>query len=382
MKSYCKGYPIGRRELSAAYADWASHTSGRKNGWRIDAEYGGREAIIDQIAMEIRERTLTFTPMRRYSRQEPGGGKRRELTVESCKQQICDYAVVHALDPMLKQKLGFWQYGGQHVRSNLDLVRAVKRWEQKDRYWVHLDVRKCYQSIGTELVRHLLSKYIRSQDVLYVADRLLDAHGEALVLGSYLSLRLCQWVLSFGYHHVESLHKMRRGTDTKLVTHQCWYADDIWLFGTRKRDLQRAARELERYLRDEFGLSLHEWQICRVGDDEPVDVAGYIVRPGRVSIRASAFLRIDRSRRNFLRSPSIRRARSLASHRGQLIHTDSAGYRARHNVDATLRAAGRYISRRTNELPGTERHAARSGDGGRRPGMAPQEHHGKDREDG
>lgn len=349
MKSYCKGYEIGHRQLYGALADWSRHTSGRKNRWRVDAEYGGADALVDEIAREIRTRSLTFEPMRHYEHVEPGNGKRRDLTIESCKQQVCDYAVVHALEPMLGRRLGFWQYGGPHVRSNIDLSRAVKRWQQTDRWWVHLDVRKCYQSIGTDLVRSMLRKYVKSPDVLYVADRLLAMHGEVLALGSYLSLRLCQWVLSFGYHFVEGLHKERRGRSVPLVEHQCWYMDDAWLMGTRKRDVQSAARQLERYLHEAFGLTLHPWQVCRVGDDEPMDVAGYVVRPGRVTLRDSAFLRADRARRRFRRRPSLRRARSLVSHRGQWAHSDSVGYRRRHGVDGDVRRARRLISATARE---------------------------------
>lgn len=343
MKSYCKRYEIGHRQLYGALADWAAHTSGRKNRWRVDAEYGGADALVGEIARETRTRTLEFEPMRHYVKSETGNGKRRELTIESCKQQVCDYVVVHALEPMLADKLGFWQYGGPHVHSNIDLARAIKRWSQQGGYWVHLDVRKCYQSMRTDLVRSMLAKYVRSPDVLYVADRLLAMHGESLALGSYLSLKLCQWLLSFGYHHVEGLHRERRGRMVPLVRHQGWYMDDVWLFGSRKRDVQAAARSLARFLGG-FGLSLHPWQVCRVGEDEPVDVAGYVVRPSRVTLRSSAFLRADRARRRFRRRPSLRRARSLVSHKGQWAHTDSTGYRRRHGVDDDVRRAQGLIS--------------------------------------
>lgn len=344
MKSYCRGYEIGSDQVREAYADWAAHQSGRRNRWRVEAKSGGADALVDEIAREVRARTLSFTPMRRLARVEPGSGKRRELTVESCKQQVCDYVVARALGPMIDARIGFWQYGGRHVRSALDLARAVKRWEHDSAYWVHLDVRRCYQSIECDLVHRMLARYVRSPDVLYVADRLLASHGGSLALGSYLSLRLCQWLLSFGYHHVEGLHKSRRGRQVQLVTHQGWYMDDIWLLGTRKRDVQAAARRLERYLGEAFGLSLHPWQVCRVGDDEPIDVAGYMVRPGRITIRDSTFLRADRARRRFRRRPTVRGARTVVSHKGRWTQTDCRGYLASHDVDADLRRARKLIS--------------------------------------
>lgn len=345
MKSYCKGYTVGEAEVWAAYADWASHESGRKNAWRVAAEYSSPGAMVREIVSEVRERRLSFRPMRRYRKAEGGSGKVRDLTIESVKQQVCDYVVVRALGPMLHDRLGFWQLGGPHVRRASDLARACKRWMRTSSWWVHLDVRKCYQSMSTRTLRRMLDRYVRSPDVLYVADRLLSMHGPDLALGSYLSLRLCQLVLSFGYHEVEHMGKRRRGRWVPLVAHQCWWADDVWLMGTRKRDVQAAARALGRYLLAEFGLTLHAWQVCRVGDDEPMDVAGLVVRPGRVTLRADSFLRAGRALRRYRRRPSLARARTLVSHKGQWAATDSLGYRRRHGVDGTVRAAQRHISR-------------------------------------
>jgi RNA-directed DNA polymerase len=363
MKTYCKHCEMGYPQIYGAIADWSSHDSGRKNRWRVKADYGSDEALTSEIAHQIKSRTLEFQPMQRYAKSEHG--KARDLTVESCKQQICDYMVVHALEPMIRAKIGFWQYGGPHVRSNIDLTRAVKRWERTSRYWVHLDVRKCYQSIRCDFIRSVLRKYVRSPDVLYAADRLLSMHGETLALGNYLSLKLAQLMLSFGYHHVESLHKVRRGKSAPLVKHQCWYMDDVWLFGDRKRDIQSAARELERYLAG-FGLSLHPWQVCRVGDDEPVDVAGYVVRPSRTSLRGPTFLRLDRTRRRFRRRHTLTLARSLASRWGLLTHADAWMYRRRHADD--FYKARLMIARNANG--NQERDAVGRSEGRRRAGVA------------
>lgn len=345
MKSYCKSLAIDEGMVSDALDDWLRHTSGHKNRWRVEEEFGSAMSLVGEIATEIRERRLKLRPMRSYQHIDGPRGKERTITVESVKQQVCDYLAVHAITPMLNARLGFWQYGSAHVRNNIELAHAVKGWEHDSAYWVHLDVRKCYQSIGTGMLKRMLHKYIRSSDVRYLLDVLLDMHGWALTLGSFLSLRLAQWVLSFGYHYVESLHKERRGKNVALVSHQCWYMDDIWLFSRRKRDLQAAARMLEAFLSREFGLRLHTWQVCTVGNDEPVDVAGYIVRPDRITIRSCAFLRAFRSLRRYRRGPTLKRARSLVSHKGQWTHTDSAGFAARHDALGTVRSAQAYISR-------------------------------------
>lgn len=308
--------------MTEAYQRWAGAQAGRKNAHRVIDEHGSPEALIREITVEIQTRTLTLRPIRHYTRVEPTNGKRRLIGVHSVKQQVLDYVAVTAMEPFLTAKVGFYQVSSTKGKGQLFAAKAVRKWSLDGGYWVHLDVRQCYPSIRSELVLTILRRYVRSPDVLYVAQTILDSYGGALDIGSYFSLRVAQLVLSFGYHHVESLAKVRRGKRVPLVSHQLWCMDDAILMGADKRDLRMAVRSLERYLQSELGLYLKPWKICRVGDEEPVDIAGYVIRPGRTTVRASIFLRICRARRAFVKRPSMLLARRICAYWGWLAHAD------------------------------------------------------------
>lgn len=275
---------------------------------------------------------------------EPTNGKHRIIGIESVKQQVCDYVAVQALEPLLHARVGFYQVASVRGKGQLFAARTVRHWAHEGGYWVHLDVRQCYPTISHQVVMAILEKYVRSPDVLYVARTLLATYGGGLDIGSYFSLRMAQLVLSFGYHHVEDLAKTRRGHRVPLVTHQCWYADDILLMGHSKRDLRMAARSLERYLRDELGLTLKRWKICRVGDQEPIDLAGFVTRPDRTTIRASIFLRARRAIRHYQRHPSLAGARRVCSYWGWICHSDSRTAIAHNHITETIRAARLMVS--------------------------------------
>lgn len=209
-----------------------------------------------------------------------------------------------------------------------------------------MDVRKCYPSTGHEVVRAIYAKHIASPDVLYCIDALLATYTSGgLEIGSYFSLRTEQLVLSYAYHHVEGLHKERRGKKRALVAHQLWYMGDVLLMGDDKRDLRMAARSLERYMAEELGLELKPWKICRAGEDEPIDMAGYVVRPSHVEVRAGTFLRGMRAFRRFDRKPGIKRARRVTSYMGYFKHADCQRLLEKNDMHATMRAARRYVSR-------------------------------------
>ena len=344
MKTYCKHTRIDEALVREAYERWLQSRSGKRNCWRVEEEHGSAQSLITEIAGEVSERRLTLRPISRHRYVEPTNGKVRTIGVESVKQQVLDYAIVTAIEPMLSAKVGFWQVGGIPGKGQVMAARALRRWSQGGGYWVHVDVAKCYPSISCDLVGGIFHRYVRSPDVLYALDTALGTYDGGLEIGSYLSLRLSQLVLSFAYHHVEGLRKARRGASRALVSHQVWYADDAVLMSRDKRDLRSAVRSLERYMRDELGLAMHPWKICRVGDEEPIDLAGFVVRPRRTTVRPSVFLKARRSAKRFERTPTERRARQVTSYWGWLSNADCDGYVRRSGVSRAIIDASRMVS--------------------------------------
>lgn len=365
MKSYCKGMVITSDTVREAYETWLTKSSGKKNGWRVAVEYGSADALIDEIAFEISERTLNFAPIRRYEYTEKTNGKVRTLGIESIKQQICDYIAVIAMRDFLHAKIGFYQVAAVEGKGQRLCRGALKRWSCESRYHIKADVRKCYPSIKTHVVARILQKYIKSQDVLYVCDMLLSTYDDGLEIGSYFALQMAQLVLSFAYHYIEGLGKYRRGKWVPLVSHQIWHMDDFILIGTRKADLRRAARLVERYIRDEFGLELKHWKIAKTSKSEPLDLGGWIVRElgvkrelsdgstyvdeskkrSRATLRNGIFLRGTRTFARFSKRKSVVRARGCVSYWGWFKHGDCCSVvRARH-IGTCFAHARRVVSK-------------------------------------
>lgn len=343
MKSYCKGLRVDRDLVAKAYERWRLADSGRKNQWRVAEEYGSPEALVEEIAREVRCRSLSLRPIRYYDTVDTR--KKRHIGQESVKQQVLDYVAVTALEGFLNAKIGFYQISSVPGKGSVFGSRVVRRWlREGDLYWVHLDVRKCYASIGHGEVTEILNKYVRSNDVLYVCETLLNSYEEGLNIGSYFSLKMSQLVLSFGYHLLEDLPTSRRGVRRNLVAHQLWYADDVYLFSRDKRNLRRAVVSLSAVLGYRFGLDIKPWKVCRTGEDEPPDVAGFVCRPGRVNIRDSLYLRTRRAFASYERRPTLGRARSVCSYWGWLKNSNSDGAIRCNEYGRIMRNARRYIS--------------------------------------
>ena len=354
IKTYCKGYAVDRAAVLRAYDAWLSSESGHKNGWRVGKEYGGAEALTEEILWEVTMRSLRFKPIVRYNRVEPTNGKVREIGIASVKQQVVDYIVVTAVSDLLSAKLGYYQVAAVKGKGQGVCARALSKWVREGGYFVKADVRKCYPSIKHDVVMRILRRYVRSPDVLYCAEALLATYGHGgLEIGSYFSLCMAQLVLSCAYHHVEGLHKTRRDRRVSLVSHQIWHLDDVMLFSRGKRDLRMAMRSLEHYMASELGLELKPWKICKVSPDEPCDMGGFVVRHlrsrtgkmrVRVTVRHGTFLRTRRAFRAFARRPGLAASYRVISYWGKLVHSDSYGFVSRTGARLAFNRARRIVA--------------------------------------
>lgn len=320
MKTYCKGLEFTRKSVVEALHRWKKSDSGKENGWRVADEYGTETAFVDRIWLELSTETLTFEPIRTYLKHDPNSGKLREISVESIKRQVCNYLCVGALEPLLAAKVGFWQVSSGVKGKGAALgMRKLRRAVHRFAYHVHVDIRNCYGSMQTAIVEGLVARYVKNSQVLYLLHSLLSTMNGVLILGSYLSLRLAAFVISFAYHAVEEAAKERRGKRVRLAGCQVWYADDGYFLGNSKRSLRKAAVIAARVL-GRLGLSLKPWKVRRNGA-EPIDFAGYRIwcaRGRRVDLRKRLWKRLRRAFARYMRRRTERLARRVCSYWGWL----------------------------------------------------------------
>lgn len=343
LKTYCKGLKITEALVLEAYSMWGSGEAGRKNEWRVERDYGPPDALCAEIAAQIETRSLSTPSIGYRTRREPNNGKVREIAVESVKQQVMDYTAYLCLKPLIEAKMGYYQTASVKGKGQLFAKRHIAKWFGACRYWVKLDVRKCYPSISRDVCMRILRRYVRSDDVLYLCDYLLSTYRRGLNIGSFFALEMANLVLSFAYHHIESLHAERRGEFHLLVAHQLWFMDDCLLLGNSKRDLKRAVRSLSAFMRGELGLELKPWKVSRTSC-EAMTMCGYTFRPGRVTVGEGTFLRAKRCFARFYRKPIPKLARRACSYNGWFCHSMCHSFMRKHGVYRAVGIARAVVS--------------------------------------
>lgn len=351
MKTYCKHLAVLRKDIMNAYVTWRSSRAGKKNRWRVIEEYGNAWYLVDQIYREILDRRLSFRPIKIIYRREGTHSKVRRIGIESVKQQICEYVILTKLHDLYEDKIGFYQCAGVKGKGTLFAVKALKRYISKapeTAYYVKGDIKKCYESTKHSVVKNLYAKYTNSSDLLYIIDCLLYANEMAngkpvgLNLGGAFSLFTMNLLLSQAYHYIDNMGKRRRDKWIRPVIFQLWYMDDYFILSKTKSQAIYVAKQIEKYLKDQLGMTVKPWHAEPVST--PIDMCGFVVSKDKVIVRDRIFKHARKAYKRFRLYPNITTARPICSYYGYLKHADTEKYMERNDIRALTNKANEIVS--------------------------------------
>lgn len=360
MKRLCKDVDITDRGLisRAVYAclnkkykrndvvKYFSQVSGlTENQIRyIYRRYGKRvlypitEIIISELQEELRQGNISFPPIWYREKIDGSSGKVRRIGIQNIKHQLYDYIAVETLAPVFR-RIGEFQYASIKGRGTTKGKEKISGWikSKKVRYFVKLDVRKCFESIDTGILIGFLRKHIKNDPVLTLIERLLGSFERGLSIGSYLSQYLCNLFMSILYHHIkEDLFKTRRGKRKNLVKNCLIYMDDIYVDSGSKKDLEKSIKMIIRKAA-EINLEIKQNFLIKRTDENFVDMLGFKIYRTHTEIRKRIFLRIRRNFRKARKDINIRIAKKCLSYFGYLKHTNSKKIQRKLKIKETLK---------------------------------------------
>lgn len=296
------------------------------------------ERVIDSIREEIIAWNISFPAIWYRTKVDGSSGKLRRIGIQNIKQQLYDYIAVEALEPFWR-RFGEYQYASIKGRGTTKGKNVIQRWMRNPnmRYFVKLDVRKCFESIDHDKLTNFLRRHIKNDPLLRLVNLLIDSFEQGLSIGSYLSQYLCNAYMSIIYHQIkERMYKIRRGARENLVRRCLIYMDDILMIGSRKRDLEKAIKLVTTTAKG-MGLTIKpNYQVYTV-DRYCVDMLGYRVYRTHTEIRKAIFIRIRRAYKKIRKAPTVRIARKCISYYGYLKHSDSRRFEKRWKAKSTIK---------------------------------------------
>jgi hypothetical protein len=241
--------------------------------------------------------------------------------------QIIFWCVINTIKPVLMHGMYEWCCGSIPGRGIKCGYRAVRRWLDCDwkntKYCLKLDIHHFYQSIPHDKLMMAFQHKIKDRKMLWLIKTIVDSLADGLPIGNYTS----QWFANF---YLEPLdHYIKQELHIKRYVR---YVDDMVLFSHSKKQLHKALKAINEYLKG-MGLTLKSNYQIFPTKSRPVDFLGFQFHHGYIKLRNSNFLRLYRRYRKIRKmlkrhktvSPKL--AMGFISQCGELKHCNAYWFR-------------------------------------------------------
>lgn len=195
---------------------------------------------------------------RRMRRYDPNARKWRDISEpELWPDQYIHHVVIQVLQPVMMRGMDYWCCGSIRERGTSRGIHGIKRWMKYDakntKYCAELDIKHFYDSLQASVVMDRMKCLVKDKRMLGVIEQVLKP---GIMIGAYYS----QWFANTTLQPLDHLIREQLG-----IKHYVRYMDNLTLFGNNKKELHRAVRAIDVWLRKR-GMELkHNWQVFLIG---------------------------------------------------------------------------------------------------------------------
>lgn len=267
-----------------------------------------REANILMLQSMLKNKTYKTSDYTTFKIYEP---KEREIfRLPYFPDRIVHHAIMNILEPVFTASFTTNTYScikGRGIHGAANAVRKALRDIPGTQYCLKLDIKKFYPSVDHAILKTLLRRKIKDQDLLWLLDEIIESTG-GLPIGNYLSQYFANFYLTGFDHWIK---------ETRGVKYYFRYADDLVILSDNKPFLHQLLSDIKIYLKDNLKLSVKDnYQVFPV-DARSIDFVGYRFYHTHTLLRKSI-------KKNFARMISKNKNdASIASYWGWAKHCNS-----------------------------------------------------------
>lgn len=193
---------------------------------------------------------------------------------------------------------------GRGIIAALGKLRKALLNKETTTLCLKLDIRKFYPTIDHQILKDLLRRKIKDQDLLNFLDEIIDS-ASGLPIGNYLSQYLANFYLTYFDHWIK---------EQKGVKNYFRYADDIVILAPDKQYLHKLLSDIRNYLSENLKLEVKSnYQVFPVAA-RGIDFVGYVSYHTHTRLRKSIKKNCARKMRY---APNLQ---SMAAYNGWLKH--------------------------------------------------------------
>jgi len=224
--------------------------------------------------------------------------------------RITHHAIMNILEPIFISTFTADTYScikGKGIHAAANAVKKALKETTGTRYCLKLDIKKFYPNVDHAILKVLLRRKIKDNDLLWLLDEIIDSTS-GLPIGNYLSQYFANFYLTYFDHWIK---------EVKGVKYYFRYADDIVILSDSKEYLHELLSEIRSYMTEKLNLTIkNNYQVFPVSS-RGIDFVGYVFMHTHTLLRKSI-------KKNFARMLiKNKNDKSIASYKGWAMHCNS-----------------------------------------------------------
>ncbi len=242
---------------------------GKKQSYGVELHDRNREGNIKRLSEILLNKEFKTSQYDNFFLNCDNGKIREISRLPYYPDRIVHHAVMNVLEPIWIKLFTIDTYSCIKGRGIHLAAKKVKQCliddKEGTKYCLKLDVRKFYPSIDHDVLKEILRRKIKDNDLLWLLDEIIDS-APGVPIGNYLSQYFANLYLAYFDHYIKEVEKIK---------HYYRYCDDVVIFGSGKAALHTLRVRIDRYLKDRLKLDVKgNWQVFPV-KDRGVDFLGY-----------------------------------------------------------------------------------------------------------
>lgn len=281
---------------------------GKRNQPGIIEHDKNREANIQELHQMLVGKTYKTSEYTTFPIYEPK--ERIIFRLPYYPDRITHHAVMNILEPIFVSTFTADTYScikKRGIHAAAFAVRNTLRDIPGTQFCLKLDIRKFYPSVDHGILKQLLRRKLKDQDLLWLLDGVIDS-ADGLPIGNYLSQYFANFYLSYFDHWLKEVVKVR---------YYFRYADDLVILSDNKPYLHQLLSQIRQYLQSNLKLEVkHNYQVFPV-ESRGIDFVGYVLYHSHTRLRKGIKQNFARM---LARNPN---PASIASYNGWATHCNS-----------------------------------------------------------
>jgi RNA-directed DNA polymerase len=268
---------ISMENLHLAYLRARKNKSKQKGVIEFEVDL---EPNLQALHEELKNKTYRTSAYKHFIIKDP---KVRKISSLPFRDRVVHHLIMIPLEGLFVSTFTSDTYScikGRGIHAAKDALTKHIRSVSGTIFCLKMDVKQFYPSIDHDILKWLIRRKIKDQDLLKLLDEIIDS-APGVPIGNYLSQYFANFYLCYLDHVIKEVFGVRR---------YCRYADDMIIVDSDIKYLHAIRALIEEYLWCELKLELKgNYQVFPVSQysGRAIDFVGYPQYPTHIKLRPS-----------------------------------------------------------------------------------------------